>query len=98
MKNVYSVFDYRSLAVGFAQPSNVYNTLPNITLLPNLSNPPTGPGDSNATNGSYPGNGSIGSDGGVSQIASGVSRYSFFLQDCFFFLSTGYPTFHQGRN
>ena len=93
MKNVYSVFDYRSLAVGFAQPSNVYNTLPNITLLPNLSNPPTGPGDSNATNGSYPGNGSIGSDGGVSQIASGVSRYSFFFARLFLLFVDRIPHF-----
>ncbi|KAF9933174.1 hypothetical protein FBU30_006340 [Linnemannia zychae] len=53
LKNVYSVYDYRSLAIGFAQPSNIYNTLSNITLLPNLSNPPQGQG--NSTNGTHAG-------------------------------------------
>ncbi|KAG0332241.1 hypothetical protein BG004_001329 [Podila humilis] len=52
MKNVYSVFDYRSLSIGFAQPSNVYNTLANITVLPNLSNPPPGQGG-NGANGTH---------------------------------------------
>ncbi|KAG0056457.1 hypothetical protein BGZ83_004964 [Gryganskiella cystojenkinii] len=72
MKNVYSVFDYRALAVGFAQPSNVYNTLANITILPNLSNPPTGPGAGNGqTNGSLPGNETSGTNGtGSSQVVS----------------------------
>ncbi|GJJ69604.1 hypothetical protein EMPS_01951 [Entomortierella parvispora] len=70
MKNVYSVFDYRSLAVGFAQPSNVYNTLSNITLLPNLSNQP-GPGGDGTTNGSFPGNGSVGTNDAVSTTVPG---------------------------
>lgn len=52
MKNVYSVFDYRSLSIGLAQPSNVYNTLANITVLPNLSNPPPGQGG-DGTNGTH---------------------------------------------
>lgn len=75
MKNVYSVFDYRTLAVGFAQPSNVYNTLPNITLLPNLSNPSNGEGNgTGGTNGSLSGNnGSAGSNGGLSMTTAGVS-------------------------
>ncbi|KAK3844832.1 MAG: aspartic peptidase domain-containing protein [Linnemannia gamsii] len=60
LKNVYSVYDYRSLAIGFAQPSNVYNTLANITLLPNLSNHPQGQG--NNSNGTQTGGG--GSNGG----------------------------------
>ncbi|KAF9180618.1 hypothetical protein BGZ51_006072 [Haplosporangium sp. Z 767] len=66
LKNVYSVFDYRSLAVGFAQPSNVYNTLANITLLPNLSSNPqgNGNGDGNGTNDG--GNGSGGVNGSAS--------------------------------
>ncbi|KAI7816216.1 aspartic peptidase domain-containing protein [Gamsiella multidivaricata] len=73
LKNVYSVFDYRSLAVGFAQPSNVYNTLTNITLLPNLSNPPQGQGNGgggNRTQGT--GNGSTGVNGSVQRMVSGV--------------------------
>ncbi|KAG0266647.1 hypothetical protein BG011_001494 [Mortierella polycephala] len=64
LKNVYSVFDYRSLAVGFAQPSNVYNTLANITLLPNLSSNPQGNGDWNGTDGE--GNGPGGANGSAS--------------------------------
>ncbi|KAF9210631.1 hypothetical protein BGZ59_009179 [Podila verticillata] len=65
MKNVYSVFDYRSLSIGLAQPSNVYNTLANITVLPNLSNPPPGErGD--GTNGTHgdAGNSTSGANGG----------------------------------
>ncbi|KAF9088184.1 hypothetical protein BGX23_007577 [Mortierella sp. AD031] len=61
LKNVYSVYDYRSLAIGFAQPSNIYNSLSNITLLPNLSNPLQGQG--NNTNGTQTdGNGSNGNN------------------------------------
>ncbi|KAG0261615.1 hypothetical protein DFQ27_002880 [Actinomortierella ambigua] len=37
LKNVYTVFDFRGRTIGFAQPSNMYNSLTNITLLPNLS-------------------------------------------------------------
>ncbi|KAF9428426.1 hypothetical protein BGZ94_002445 [Podila epigama] len=63
MKNVYSVFDYRSLSVGFAQPSNIYNTLANYTTLPNLSVPPDGQG----------GNGSSGNHGEPGETTSGVN-------------------------
>ncbi|KAG0289854.1 hypothetical protein BGZ96_006662 [Linnemannia gamsii] len=66
LKNVYSVYDYRSFAIGFAQPSNVYNTLANITLLPNLSNTPQGQG--NNSNGTH--NGGDGSNGGNTSAAS----------------------------
>ncbi|KAF9978927.1 hypothetical protein BGZ73_008432 [Actinomortierella ambigua] len=45
LKNVYTVFDFRSRAIGFANPSNLYNSLTNITLLPNLF----GLGSSNGT-------------------------------------------------
>ncbi|KAF9950542.1 hypothetical protein BGZ65_006558 [Modicella reniformis] len=64
LKNVYSVFDYRGLAIGFAHPSNIYNSLANITMLPNLSNPPQGQGNGGDVNGTQGhGNGSTDSDG-----------------------------------
>ncbi|OAQ27131.1 acid protease [Linnemannia elongata AG-77] len=72
LKNVYSVYDYRSLMIGFAQPSNIYNTLSNITLLPNLSNQPQGQG--NNTNGTQTGGG--GSNGN-NNSASGQIGVSF---------------------
>ncbi|KAG0279313.1 hypothetical protein BGZ95_001615 [Linnemannia exigua] len=70
LKNVYSVYDYRSLAIGFAQPSNIYNTLANITLLPNLSNPPQGQG--NNSNGTHTGGG--GSNGGNTSSSNPLAK------------------------
>lgn len=67
LKNVYSVFDYRGLAVGFAQPSNIYNSLANITTLPNLSNTPHGQGNGGDTNGTH-------EDGNDSSDRNGSSR------------------------
>ncbi|KAF9198131.1 hypothetical protein BGZ49_001143 [Haplosporangium sp. Z 27] len=55
LKNVYTVFDYQTLSIGFAQPSNIYNSLANVTLLPNLSNAPSGQGGG-STNGTEGGN------------------------------------------
>ncbi|KAG0213938.1 hypothetical protein BGX28_003116 [Mortierella sp. GBA30] len=70
MKNVYSVFNYRSLSVGFAHPSNVYNSLPNVTLLPNLSNSPQG--QDNGPNGTQGGgNGSTDGHGSSASTLSG---------------------------
>lgn len=75
LKNVYSVYDYRSFAIGFAQPSNVYNTLANITLLPNLSNPPQGHG--NNSNGTHTGgDGSNGDSTSAASSHTGVSYLS----------------------
>ncbi|KAF9287016.1 hypothetical protein BGZ68_002341 [Mortierella alpina] len=68
LKNVYSVFDYRSLAVGFAHPSNIYNSLANVTLLPNLSNLPHEQG--NGLNGTQ--GGGDGSSGGQSSSAPSI--------------------------
>jgi hypothetical protein len=78
LKNVYSVYDYRSFVIGFAQPSNVYNTLSNITLLPNLSNQPQGQG--NNTNGTQ--TGGDGSNGGNTSAASTHTGVSAFLFVC----------------
>ncbi|KAF9322147.1 hypothetical protein BG003_005310 [Podila horticola] len=74
MKNVYSVFDYRSLSIGLAQPSNLYNTLANITILPNLSNPPPGQGG-DGTNGTHGDavNGTNGTNGGSIVLTSEVN-------------------------
>lgn len=58
--------------IGFAQPSNIYNTLSNITLLPNLSNQPQG--QENNTNGTQTGGG--GSNGNNTS-ASGQIGVSF---------------------
>lgn len=74
LKNVYSVYDYRSLTIGFAQPSNIYNTLSNITLLPNLSNPPQGQG--NNTNGTQPGGG--GSNGNNTSASGQIGAHAVF--------------------
>ncbi|KAF9354034.1 hypothetical protein BGX26_008208 [Mortierella sp. AD094] len=73
LKNVYSVYDYQTLSIGFAQPSNIYNSLANVTLLPNLSNPPSGQG--NGTNGTQgggdgSGDGVGGTNGSFSQNGS----------------------------
>ncbi|KAF9335111.1 hypothetical protein BG006_000850 [Podila minutissima] len=74
MKNVYSVFDYRSLSIGLAQPSNLYNTLANITVLPNLSNPPPGQGGdgANGTHGDA-GNDTNGTNSGSIALTSEVN-------------------------
>ncbi|KAI1316454.1 hypothetical protein EDD11_009944 [Mortierella claussenii] len=64
LKNVYSVFDYRAMAVGFAQPSNIYNSLANVTLLPNLSNPSQGQGGNGDSNGTQGGGGAGGAGAG----------------------------------
>ncbi|KAF9955179.1 hypothetical protein BGZ72_003951 [Mortierella alpina] len=78
LKNVYSVFDYRSLAVGFAHPSNIYNSLANVTLLPNLSNLPHGQGNgSNGTQG-----GGDGSTGGQSSSAQSLFALQSVLYTC----------------
>ncbi|KAG0019550.1 hypothetical protein BGZ80_005624 [Entomortierella chlamydospora] len=61
LKNLYTVYDYEALSIGFAQPSNIYNSLANVTLLPNLSSSPSGQG--NGTNGTQGGDG--GSAGGT---------------------------------
>jgi hypothetical protein len=71
LKNVYSVFDYRGPAIGFAQPSNIYNTLSNITLLPNLSSAPNGQG--NNTNGTHMG-GSGGLNGGNTSSSNSLAK------------------------
>ncbi|KAF9114359.1 hypothetical protein BGX27_011100 [Mortierella sp. AM989] len=87
LKNVYSVFDYHSLAIGFAHPSNIYNSLANVTLLPNLSNSPSGQGNgSNGTQGGNRGDGSTGKNGSA-QFLPGVNILvyqkcrTFFLYD-----------------
>ncbi|KAG0076767.1 hypothetical protein BGZ90_008212 [Linnemannia elongata] len=74
LKNVYSVYDYRSLMIGFAQPSNIYNTLSNITLLPNLSNQPQGQG--NNTNGTQTGGG--GSNGNNTSASGQIGTHAVF--------------------
>lgn len=74
LKNVYSVYDYRGLQIGFAQPSNIYNSLSNITLLPNLSNPPQGQG--NNSNGTQ--TGGIGPNGNDTSASTHPTHATFY--------------------
>ncbi|KAF9438891.1 hypothetical protein BGZ76_003577 [Entomortierella beljakovae] len=81
LKNVYSVFDYQTLSIGFAHPSNIYNSLANITLLPNLSSTPS----HNNTNGTDGGSGIGGAGtGNGSTGQSGSIQYSPKIYSLFF--------------
>ncbi|KAF9174086.1 hypothetical protein BGX20_001061 [Mortierella sp. AD010] len=77
LKNLYTVYDYEALSIGFAQPSNIYNSLANVTLLPNLSSSPSGQG--NGTNGTQGGDG--GSAGGANGSYNQNGSAQFLLGD-----------------